>query len=131
MKLKELLASGLVIEILGHRRRLDPTLYKEAGIPQSNWQRWKEKAMSDNPTGMYKTLREQLDKANSICMEHILARLDGYAEEVVETREKLGPNGEVLAKYVNKKPDVQAGIFVLRARFPELDPKVAAEEDGV
>ena len=130
MTLSQLLKSGLIIEIMGEKEQDAPALYKAAGISRQGWSRWKKKADADNPKGMYKRFREQLDQAREIRKGKALKQIRKFAKEVKITKTRTDANGKVV-KTVIKRPDVNAAIYLLQARFPELNIKAAMSKDAI
>ena len=127
MTLAQLVASGLVVKILGERMQRDPALYRAADISQPAWWQWKAKAMVDNPRGLYAKLRAQLEEAREIGSAKAIERLNRYADGVEEVYEKYDSNGDLVSRTVATKPDVKAALYYLHALYPEFDPRVRAE----
>ena len=128
MTIEDLIASGLVIEVFGKKRKRDPTLYRTANISHTTWYRWKKLAMSDAPEGPYKDLRAQLDQARGMVKEFALSLLEDIATGKPHTTKRCDPDGNLLWTQTTTAPDVKACIHLLSALFPETDPRIQAQK---
>ena len=124
MNLQQLLDSRMLVEIVGEKEQEYPDMYKAAGISRSVFNRWRQKAELDNPTGLYAKLKLQIAEATAIRKGKALARVKQYAKEVTITKVRTTPDGKETTTVI-KRPDVNAGLFILQAENPELNLKAS------